>query len=180
MHMKRNGLLLLLLCLVSLNAKALLVSVNGYGDVPEAGLDITITEAEEDPLMGEQLMALNGQLIATAPLSVTITRSVAGVTDEFCCAGQCTAGNGETAEQLAFSPNGVATWYAHYMPMANSDVQITYTFSDGTESRQVRVRYFYSTEGLLPVTGNPSPVTVQKILRNGIIYILTENTIYHL
>ena len=133
------------------NADALIVSVNGSGDVPPEGLNLTIDQAGTDILTGEKRMELKGTLLSTAPLQVTITRSEAGLTDEFCCAGQCTGGNGGKEETLRFSPSGLADWYAHYTPAPNSDITVIYTFSDGTDSRIVTVRYVYSTEGTAAV-----------------------------
>ena len=104
--MKRNYLLLLL-SVLSINAHALIVSINGLGDIPAEGLDTTLTQATVDLLSGETVMELKGSLLATEPLTVTITRSVAGLSDEFCCAGQCTSGNAETQETLQFTPAGV-------------------------------------------------------------------------
>ena len=79
--MKRKFLLLPLL-LLCLNAHALILSVNGYGNVPEEGLDITVTEAEIDILTGEPTMTLEGDLWASGPLTGTIDRGEAGRCDE--------------------------------------------------------------------------------------------------
>lgn len=171
MHMKRNYLLLLL-SVLSINAHALIVSINGLGDIPAEGLDTTLTQATVDLLSGETVMKLEGSLLATEPLTVTITRSVAGLSDEFCCAGQCTSGNAETQETLLFTPAGMASWYIHYMPMPGSDVQLTYTFSAGGEERQLRVRYAYQAEGIDTV--RPTDC-VRKILRDGHLYIVQPN-----
>ncbi|MBR0065466.1 MAG: hypothetical protein IJQ06_07740 [Paludibacteraceae bacterium] len=144
--MKRNFLLTAMLLWLT-NADALIVSVNGSGDVPPEGMNLTIDQAETDILTGEKRMELQGTLLSTAPLQVTISRPEAGLTDEFCCADQCTGGNGEKEETLHFSPSGATTWYAHYTPAPNSDVTITYTFSDGADTRTITVRYVYPTEG---------------------------------
>ena len=146
--MKRKYLFLILL-MISSYAHALLVSVNGYDAVPEEGLNITIDEAEPDILSGKMQMGLKGNLICSSTLTVTITRSRTGLEDEFCCAGQCTAGNGETSETLEFYPNGMAEWYVHYNPLPNSDETIVYSFTEGEESRVVTVHYIYNpSEGL--------------------------------
>lgn len=171
MHMKRNYLLLAL-CLICLNAHALIVSIDGLGDIPAEGLDTTLTTATIDLLSGETVMKLEGSLLATEPLTVTITRSVAGLSDEFCCAGQCTSGNAETSETLQFTPGGMAQWYVHYMPVPGSDVRITYTFSAGGEERQLRVHYVYAAEGIESVRPTDS---VRKVLRDGHLYIVQPN-----
>ena len=158
---------------------ALIISVAGY-DIPAEGMDTTVTEAQCDVLSGKMQMSLDGSLISTAPLTVTITRSAANLEDEFCCAGQCTTGNGETSQTLEFAPNGKASWYLHYYPQPDSDEQVTYTFSDGSESYQLRVRYAYKTQDIETITDHQSPITVKKVLRDGIIYIISNDRIYHL
>lgn len=172
--MKRK-LLLLPLLLLCLNAHALILSVNGYGNVPEEGLDLTIDEAEIDFFTGEPVMTLEGDLLTSSPLTVTIDRPVAGLSDEFCC-GQCMPGNGETQQILNFSPSGPSSWYAHYYPAPNSDLTITYTFSDGSDTRVIRVRYTYLAEGVenLPSSNK----TVRKELKNGILYIVSDSKTY--
>lgn len=178
MHMKHLGLLLLLL--LSIPAHALLVSVNGYGDIPAEGMQIELTELEEDILTGDLMFKLDGSLLSTNPLTVTITRSETNIADEFCCAGQCTAGNGETSEQLEFTPNGMANWYVHLTPDGIfGSYTITYTFSDGTESRTLTVRYIDAADAI-EIINHKSEITNRKVLRDGIIYIETETNIYHL
>lgn len=161
-----------------LSILALIISVAGY-DIPAEGLDTTITEVQQDPMTGAMQMSLEGTLGCDKTLTVTITRSEANLSDEFCCAGQCTAGNGETTEELYFVPSGKVTWYLHYYPMLDSDTQITYIFSDGTESYQLRVHYVYKTESV-EIINHKSEIKNQKILRDGIIYIISNDRLYHL
>ena len=174
MLMKRKFLLLPLL-LLCLNAHALILSVNGYGEVPAEGLDITVTEAEIDILTGEPTMTLEGDLLASGPLRVTIDRPYAGLSDQLCC-GQCLNGNSEKQQIMNFSPSGPSSWYAHYYPAPNSDLTITYTFSDGSDTRVIRVRYTYSAEGIenLPSSDN----SFRKVLKNGILYIVNDSKTY--
>ena len=146
--MKLKGLLAALMMLQVTAANALIVSVNGYDEIPEEGLKITVTEAEEDLLTEEMVMKLQGNLLTSNPLTVTITRSAAGLLDEFCCADECTAGNGETEEVLTFNPSGVANWYIHYTPEEESRVTVRYVFNDGEESRTLTVQYAYGIEPL--------------------------------
>lgn len=176
MHMKHLGLLFLLL--LSIPAHALVVSVDGYGNIPADGMVISLSEPEEDILTGDKHYVVKGSLISSTPLTVTITRSAANLEDEFCCAGQCTAGNGKASEQLEFTPGGMADWYVH-MAADNGSCDVTYCFSDGTESRTLTVHYIDPTEGI-EITNDKSQITNRKVLRNGIIYIETENNIYHL
>ena len=155
---------------------ALMISVAGQGDIPAEGMELTINEAEEDILSGDIQMKVNGTLLSTNPLTVTITRSAAGITDEFCCANQCTVGNGETSEDLSFTPGGMANWYIHYTPTPGSYETITYLFSDGSESRSLKVHFDYTTQGIQNT--DHSVDRVQKVLRDGILYIITDNKTY--
>lgn len=155
---------------------ALIISVAGQGDIPAEGMELTINEAEEDILSGDMLMKVSGTLLSTNPLTVTITRSAEGLNDEFCCANQCTAGNGETSEDLSFTPGGMANWYIHYTPTPGSYETITYLFSDGSESRSLTVHFDYTTQGIQNT--DHSVDRVQKVLRDGILYIITDNKTY--
>ncbi len=155
---------------------ALIINVANYGDIPEQGTELTVNEAEEDILSGDMLMKLEGTLLSTNPLTVTITRSATGLTDEFCCAGQCTAGNRETSENLSFTPGGMANWYIHYTPTPGSYETITYLFSDGSESCSLTVNFDYTTQDVESV--QKSEVRSQKILKDGILYIITDNKTY--
>ena len=155
---------------------ALIISVAGQGDIPAEGMELTINEAEEDILSGDMLMKVSGTLLSTNPLTVTITRSAAGITDEFCCANQCTVGNKETSESLSFTPDGIANWYIHYTPTPGSYETITYLFSDGSESRSLTVHFDYTTQGIQNT--DHSVDRVQKVLRDGILYIITDNKTY--
>ena len=155
---------------------ALIISVAGKGDIPAEGMELTINEAEEDILSGDMQMKLEGTLLCTNPLTVTITRSAEGLNDEFCCANQCTVGNKETSEDLSFTPDGMANWYIHYTPTPGSYQTITYLFSDGSESRSLTVHFDYTTQGIQNT--DHSVDRVQKVLRDGILYIITDNKTY--
>ena len=157
---------------------ALIISVAGQGDIPAEGMELTINEAEEDILSGDMQMKVSGTLLSKNPLTVTITRSAAGITDEFCCANQCTVGNRETSEDLSFTPDGMANWYIHYTPTPGSYQTITYLFSDGSESRSLTVHFDYTTQGVETVESRKSKVESKKILRDGILYIITDNKTY--
>lgn len=166
--------LILLLCL---NANALIVSVDGYGDIEETPMQITITEAHQDPLSGKTVVEMKGQLLCQGALEVTIQRSAAGMTDEFCC-GQCLTGNGQMTEVLNFTPGGMSSWYSHYYPAANDNQQVVYTFREGEEVRQLIVRYQLSTEDIDAIEGKQQQV--RKCLKDGLIYIIKDDKIYHL
>lgn len=175
--MKRNYILAAICLLWAINANALIVSVGEY-ELDEEGLELTLNEAEEDPLSGKMLMKLDGALLSNGPLTVTITRSAAGLTDEFCCAGNCINGNGQASETLHFTTNGATKWYVHYTPVPNSHETIVYTFSDGTESLTLTVHYNYDAQGIEEVQKDDVPCT--KFLRDGIVYIEYNNHIYPL
>ena len=157
---------------------ALILNLTGYGEVDEQGVDTTLTQAVIDPLSGELRMQLEGTLLTDQPLTVTITRSQAGITDEFCCAGQCTFGNREMAETLLFAPKGVASWYVHYVPESDSDTQITYTFSDGIDTLEIQVIYRYSAQGIETITNHQSPITNKKVLQDGHLFIIDHSKKY--
>ncbi len=159
---------------------ALILNLTGYGEVDEQGVDTTLTQAVIDPLSGELRMQLEGTLLTDQPLTVTITRSKAGITDEFCCAGQCTFGNREMAETLLFAPKGVASWYVHYVPESDSDTQITYTFSDGIDTLEIQVIYRYSAQGIETITNHQSPITNKKVLQDGHLFIIDHSKKYQL
>ena len=113
MKTKNNiKLILAALLLLFVNANALIVNIDGHGDIPDGGMEITVTDAELDILSGKMQMKLQGSLLCTAPLTVQITRSSTGLEDEFCCAGNCLSGNGETAQTLNYSPEGIDEVYA--------------------------------------------------------------------
>lgn len=157
---------------------ALIINVTGHGQIPAEGMDLIVTEATSDPFTGLQLMSLEGSVETSNPLIVTITRSHTGLTDEFCC-GLCTTGNGETSETLSFTPGGTADWYVHYFPAADSDEQISYLFSDGTDSRELRVHYIYSAQGIETITNDQLPSTY-KIIKGGQLLIIKNNKTYRI
>ena len=157
------------------SANALIVSVQGYGEVPAEGLDIRLDEGEEDVLSGRYTMELKGTLLAAGEqVTVRITRPANGIEDEFCCGTNCTAGNGETLETKVFTVNGLASWYAHYYPN-RADAQINYLFDDGTETREVRVRYVYSGQGVEETT---AVQPASKQIRDGQMFILHNGQWY--
>lgn len=145
--MKKIATLAATLLLTQIASAGLIVSVNEHGEITEEGMEITLTEAEEDPLSGELLMNVQGNILCNALLTVTITRSATGLVDEFCCADQCAMGNGELEEIRAYG-SGMASWFIHYTPADNSDETIRYVFSDGTDSRTLVVRFVYGTQDL--------------------------------
>ena len=155
---------------------ALVISVTGYEDIPEQGMEVTVNEAYEDLLSGDMLMKVEGSLICSNPLTVTITRSSEGLTDEFCCAGQCIGGNEETSQTLHFTPGGMASWYIHYTPTPGSYETITYLFDDGSENRTLTVHFDYTTQGVESIQN--SEFRIQKVLRDGILYIIKDNKKY--
>ena len=157
---------------------ALILNLAGYGEVDEQGVDTTLTQAVIDPLSGELRMQLEGTLLVEGPLTVTITRSQAGITDEFCCGGFCLAGDGTTSETIFLTYQGVAEWYVHYVPETDSDTQITYTFSDEVDTVELRVIYRYSAQGIETVIHKPS--NIKKVLQDGHLFIIDHSKKYQL
>lgn len=171
--------IVLILCAVLAiqSARALIVSVKGEGEVPEEGLDLLVTEAEEDVLTGQAVMSLEGDLLTDATqVTVRITRSASGLTDEFCCGNNCTAGNGQTDEVKTFSIDGLAHWYTHYTPVEGSDVTITYLFDDGEASLELRVHYIYSADAVEQVGTDAK--RNNKHLHNGQVLIEHNGLFY--
>lgn len=158
------------------SSHALIVSVKGQGEVPAEGMNLLITEGEEDPLTERYTMALEGELLTTAPqITIRITRSSAGLEDEFCCGSNCTAGNGQTQENKVFNVSGVVNWYAHYMPVAGSDETVSYVFDDGQETRELHVRYTYAADAVEQVSYS---ATAAKQMQNGQMFILRNGQTY--
>lgn len=174
--MRRNWIIPAALLLGTINAHALVVNVEGYGQIPETGMELTIDQAEENPLTGDMRMELKGTVESQGDLAVTITRTAEDLRDEFCCADKCVPGNGETAQEISFTPSGEASWFVHYTPEANSDETITYVFTDSTESRTLTVHYLYTAEGV--EEAQPETNKVLKIVKDGILYIQKDNKTY--
>lgn len=165
-------------CMMALNAQAIVVEVDGQGELTEEGMEFTVNEANIDPLSGLPVMSITGTLISNGALTVNITRSNAGITDEFCCAGQCQAGNGKTTQLLNYNPSGFATWYIHYNPAAGSNETITYTFSEGAESLTMTVHFNYDSQDVEQVSDTYKGT--QKILKDGVVIIIKDDKVYHL
>lgn len=165
--------------MMAMSAQAIVVEVDGQGEVPEGeGLEFTVNEASIDPLSGLPVMGVEGTLICSGAMQVRITRSSTGLTDEFCCAGQCQAGNGETTQFLNYNPSGFATWYIHYNPAAGSNETITYTFSEGAESLTMTVHFNYDSQDVEQISATQKGS--QKILKDGIVLIIKDDKVYHL
>ena len=174
--MKQNWFTLILCLLLTSNAHALIVNINGHGEIPAEGMELTVTEAPLDPLTGKATVELDGSLLCNGPLTVNISRSMAGVEDEFCCAGQCTSGNGQLTETLEFTPGGMASWFTHFKPAA-SFVTVVYTFSDGAEELVLTVHYNV-TQDIETVSGQKQKA--RKIIRDGLLWIEYNDKIYNL
>ena len=165
-------------CMMALNAQAIVVEVDGQGELTEEGMEFTVNEASIDPLSGLPVMSITGTLISNGALTVNITRSNAGITDEFCCAGQCKPGNGETTEILNYTPEGLSDWFIHYNPAAGSNETITYTFSEGAESLTMTVHFNYDSQDVEQISATQKGS--QKILKDGIVLIIKDDKVYHL
>ena len=140
--------MLALVAMMSTNAHALIVSVENEGEVEAEGMEITITEATTDPATGAAMMELKGNVLTEKDLQVVISRSSSGLSDDFCCADECTTGSGKQIDTLVFHPSGMAGWYVHYRPVSGSKETISYIFSDGEESYTITAHYDYSAQGI--------------------------------
>ena len=166
--------LLTVLCalLAMQSADALVVSVNGEGEVPAEGLNMLVTEGEDDILSGRYTMALEGDLFTTAgQIQVRITRSDDGLEDEFCCGNNCTAGNRLTEDVKVFDVSGVVHWYAHYTPAEGADETIVYEFSDGEETLSLRVNYRYTADAVGQVMIDSRHARGEKVLKDGQVLV---------
>ena len=111
---------------------------------------IVVTDYEEDFFSGEIVMSLNGSVSTSSKhLDITISRSAAGLKDEFCL-GQCYAGNGQLQQDLSLDlTNTVTGWFAHFNPVEAGTTTITYTFNDGVNPAiALTVKYNYLTSSV--------------------------------
>lgn len=176
--MKRLFLLAFALCAMQ-SSYALIVSIDGEGEVPEQGMQLTITQGEADVLSGRYIMTLEGEVLASSgQLTVQITRSAEGMEDEFCCADNCTAGNGLMQEAHTFTLSGLSRWYVHYMPTPGSDVTVNYLFSDGEQSRLLTVQYHYVSDGVPDTENDASAAHAGKVMHNGQLMISRNGEYY--
>lgn len=173
--MKQNWFTLILCLLLTTNVHALIVSI-GHGEIPPEGMELTVTEAPIDPLTGEATVELDGSLLCNGLLTVNISRSLAGVADEFCCADRCVGGNGQLTETLEFTPGGMASWFTHFKPAA-SFVTVVYTFSDGMDELVLTVHYNVAQD--LETVSDQTP-KARKLIRDGLLWIEYNDKIYNL
>ena len=111
---------------------------------------IVVTDYEEDFFSEEIVMSLNGSVSTSSKhLDVTISRSAAGLKDEFCL-GQCYTGNGQLQQDLSLDlTNTVTGWFAHFNPVEAGTTTITYTFNDGVNPAiALTVKYNYLTSAV--------------------------------
>lgn len=142
---------------------ALIINVANHGEIPAEGMDITVTETTIDPMTQRMQMAVDGTVTCAEPLTVTITRSASGLTDQFCCAGLCVFGNGETTQSQEYGFGDNLNWYAHYEPAPNSEQTVQYTFSADNETRTLTVHYVYGAQGIDNVKTKPNSVCIYRL-----------------
>ena len=177
--MKRNWMLLIGCLLWAINVNALIVNVQGEGDIEEQGMELSVTDATEDPLTGDMRFEIKGTLLASGPLTVTITRSSTGLEDEFCCADLCQAGNKELTETRHYNPSGIVSWFIHYTPQSSNQETMTYRFEDGTDTLEMIV-HFSPISFDIETVGTAPSTDVKKVLKDGIIYIIHHDKKYTL
>ena len=95
-------------------------------------------------------MSLNGYVTpANKKLNVTIERSSANISDQFCL-GSCYQGNGELKQELSiglFSATG--DWQTHFFPTEPGTTTIAYTFDDSVNPAiTLTVKYSYLTSAV--------------------------------
>ena len=111
---------------------------------------IVLTDYEEDFFTGKILMSLHGEASTTSTtMNVSITRSAAGVDDQFCM-GNCFNGNGERQQDLSLSiSENPSSWFTHFYPVEAGSTTIVYTFNDGVNPAiALTVKYNYLTSAV--------------------------------
>ncbi len=110
---------------------------------------ILVTEFEWDEDLEEALMEVRGKLYSdeSQNIKVTITRQSTGVIDQFCAAGNCIPGNGESKQVCEFVVGSSAmqqTWFTHYTPTEAGNELISYEFNDGVNPAiTLTIKYSY-------------------------------------
>lgn len=105
---------------------------------------IDISEYEENPLTGAQVMEIRGFVRNVNGFRVTVTRSEAGLKDELCAGVQCLPGDGEKKQDFDYKlPSGQteADWYAHFTPAKEGTYTIAYQFQNYNRSITLTVNY---------------------------------------
>ena len=105
---------------------------------------IDISEYEENPLTGAQVMEISGFIRNVNGFRVTVTRSEAGLKDELCAGIQCVPGDGEKKQDFDYKlPSGQteADWYAHFTPAKEGTYTIAYQFQNYNRSITLTVNY---------------------------------------
>ena len=105
---------------------------------------IDISEYEENPLTGAQVMEIRGFVRNVNGFRVTVTRSEAGLKDELCAGIQCVPGDGEKKQDFDYKlPSGQAEadWYAHFTPAKEGTYTIAYQFQNYNRSITLTVNY---------------------------------------
>ena len=105
---------------------------------------IDISEYEEDPLTGAQVMEILGFVRNVNGFRVTVTRSEEGLKDELCAGIQCVPGDGEKKQDFDYKlPSGQteAKWYAHFTPAKEGTYTIAYQFQNYNRSITLTVNY---------------------------------------
>lgn len=166
------------------SANAIDVTVNGHGTLGAEVMELYFDTPETNPLTGEPLISISGDLICNDSLWITIVRPKdITLSDEFCCAGLCRAGNEEQIEIMKFGEVGMAEWYIHITPVPNKDIYLTYTFiqrKNGVvgDHRTLTVYCYYQEQGIDEIPADKVQGT--KIIKDGIVYIIKDDKVYHL
>ena len=110
---------------------------------------IVVTEYEYDEDMEEATMEVRGKMYSdeSENITVTITRQITGIIDQFCAAGNCISGNKELTQVCEFTIGQDAlkrSWFTHYTPLQAGVETIIYTFDDGVNPAiKLTIKYSY-------------------------------------
>lgn len=113
---------------------------------------IIVTEYEYDEDLEEATMGVEGVMYSdeSQQITVFITRSVEGIFDQFCAAGNCVPGNSELTQELDFTIGSMASmrrWFTHYTVYEAGTETIVYSFNDGINpALTLTVKYSYMDE----------------------------------
>lgn len=120
--------------------QAMTLSVDGVGFITN-DTTIEVSEAEENPISGDMVMEIKGNLIANGTVTVEFSRSEEGVADQLCIGNTCNPGNEQYQQTMTFQVDGMANWYTHYTPTKRGTYTIQYCFTAEEETICLTIRY---------------------------------------
>jgi len=142
--------------------QAMTMSVDGIGFINN-DTTITVTEANEDPISGELVMGVKGNIVANGELTVVINRYTTGIEDQLCVGSACNPGNQEATQTMVFNLTGMSNWYTHYAPKHSGTYTIEYCFTAESQTIRLTVNYTYLFSSLNEVKSQPARQGVYSI-----------------